>query len=257
MSIVTETPELTRKAPTENQHIELVAQVDNVCPLCSKPLLSKDAGQRHKRFDVAHIYPLNPTPTERALLADEVKLSEDPNDLANLIPLCKSCHNEFDTPRTAAAYRRLVAYKQRVVQREHERSFWHRYPLERELSAVVEMLANHDEEPRATTNLNVKPVDTKTREAPPLTRSKIRSEVRSYFTFVQQLFHQMERARPRSSELVSQQVHSYYLAQQQICADKKELYYRVARWIQRKTDGSHEAAEILTSFFVQNCDVFE
>lgn len=244
-----------RKTPTENQHIELVAQVDSVCPRCSRPLLSKSDDQRYKRFEVAHIYPLNPTPAERALLAGEPQLSTDPNDLANLIPLCESCHGEFDKPRTLEGYRQLVAIKRQAVERQEERSLWHRYPLEREIASVVETLATHDHEALAKTTLDVKPVEFKTQTAPPLTRSKIRSEVRDYFTFVQQLFHQMERARPGSSELVAQQVRAYYLAQRQLCTDKKELYYRIARWIQKRTDGcSNEAAEILASFFVQNCE---
>lgn len=255
-SSTTSAADSLRKAPTENQHIELVAQVDSVCPRCSTPLLRKIADQRYKHFEVAHIYPLNPTPTERELLAAEPKLATDPNDLANLIPLCKSCHGEFDKPRTLEGYRQLVAIKRHAVEREEERSLWHRYPLERELASIVEALATHDLEALAQTTLDVQSVDFKTQTAPPLTRNKIRSDVRDYFTHVQQLFHQLERTHPGTSDLVAQQVRAYYLAQRRLCTDKKDLYDRVAHWIQRRIDGcSSEAAEVLASFFVQNCEV--
>jgi len=172
-SSTTKIGDFARKGPTENQHIELVSQVDAVCPCCSKPLLNKGSEKREKRFEVAHIYPLNPTSEERALLAAEARLAHDPNDLANLIPLCESCHGEFDKPRTVEGYRQLVAYKRQVMEREKERSLWHKYHLEREIASVVEALTKHDEDALEKTNLDVKSVESKTQTTSPLTRTKI------------------------------------------------------------------------------------
>ncbi|WP_373557726.1 HNH endonuclease [Pseudomonas sp. URIL14HWK12:I7] len=59
----------------------------------------------NKQYEIAHIYPLNPTPPEALLLANEFRLSADVDHLDNLIALCLLCHNEFDNPRTVKEYR--------------------------------------------------------------------------------------------------------------------------------------------------------
>lgn len=229
--------------------------MDGLCPRCSKPLISKVKGRSYKRYEVAHIYPLRPTRAEEDLLQNEAKLSSDPNDLANLIPLCDLCHTDFDRPRTVEGYRELCAIKQRALERDEERSLWHQYPLQNELAKVIQALAEYDDAAPVAPDYTVETVDSKTAETPPLTRQKIRTEVRYYFSFIQTMLQQMEKATPSTSELIASQVHTYYLAQSRFSGDKRELYHRVARWIERQTGSSKEASEVLASFFVQNCDI--
>jgi hypothetical protein len=246
-----------RKDPSPNQNIELVAQVDNVCPLCSRPLLSESNGQRFKRFEVAHIYPLNPTKAEEVLLQGEERLSNDPNDLANLIPLCRSCHGSFDKPRTVEGYRKLVEFKKQVLRREQERSLWHRYHLEEEVAELLRRLSASAAETDVPTNLDAKSADSKTLGAPAITRFRIKQDVLYYFQPIRSQFQILEAINPDSAQLIAQQVRAFYLAQKKDCDDKKELYDRVARWIKRRTDATEEAASLLASFFVQNCEVLE
>ncbi len=246
-----------RKHPTPNENIELVAQVDNICPLCSRRLLDENNGQRFKRFEVAHIYPLNPTRAEKALLMGEERLSNDPNDLANLIPLCRSCHGSFDKPRTIEGYRKLVEFKKQALRREQERSLWHAYHLEEEVSQVLQRISTSDPEEEMPTNRDAKSADDKTLGAPIVTRYRIKQDVLYYFQMIRRQFQILESIHPSSAELIAQQVRAFYLAQRRGCDDKKELYDRVARWIKRRSKASEEAASILASFFVQNCEVLE
>ena len=246
-----------RKDPSSNQNIELVAQVDNICPLCSKPLLDENNGQRFKRFEVAHIYPLNPTQAEEALFQGEERLSSDPNDLANLIPLCRCCHGSFDKPRTVEGYRKLVDFKKQALMREKERSLWHVYHLEEEVSRVLQRISASEPETDVPTILDAKITDDKTLGAPSLTRIRIKQDVLYYFYPIRSQFQSMETASPASAQLIAQQVRAFYLAQKMLCSDKKELYDRVARWIKRRSEASDEAASVLASFFVQNCEVLE
>lgn len=246
-----------RKHPTANENIELVAQVDNICPLCSRRLLDEKNGQRFKRFEVAHIYPLNPTRAEEALLAGEEKLSNDPNGLANLIPLCRSCHGIFDKPRTVEGYRKLVDFKKQALKREQERGLWHTYHLEEEVSQILQRISTSDPEEEIPLNRAAKSADDKTRGAPLVTRYRIKQDVLYYFQAIRSQFQILETLHPSSAELIAQQVRAFYLAQKRDCDDKSELYNRVARWIRRRSEASEEAASILASFFVQNCEVLE
>jgi hypothetical protein len=246
-----------RKHPTANENIELVAQVDNICPICSRRLLEENNGQRYKRFEVAHIYPLNPTRAEQDLLMGEERLSNDPNDLANLIPLCRSCHGSFDKPRTVAGYRKLVDFKKQALRREQERGLWHAYQLEEEVSQILQRISTSDPEEEMPTSREAMSADYKTRGAPNVTRYRIKQDVLYYFQTIRIHFQILETIHPSSSELIAQQVRAFYVAQKRDCSDKEELYNRVARWIKRRSETSEEAASILASFFVQNCEVFE
>ena len=177
--------------------------------------------------------------------------------MANLIPLCRSCHGIFDKPRTVEGYRKLVEFKRQSLRREQERSLWHAYQLEEEVSQVIQRISTSDLEEETPTNRDAKSADDKTLGAPLVTRYRIKQDVLYYFQTIRSQFQILETTHPSSAELIAQQVRAFYLAQKRDCDDKKELYDRVARWIKRRSESSEEAASVLASFFVQNCEVLE
>ena len=103
-----------RKKYSDAQNVALLSQVNGVCPLCAEILFYKKGGKSYKNYEIAHIYPLNPTPTEKTLLEHEERLSNDVNDENNVIPLCEICHGKFDKPRTVEEYRMLLGIKKRA-----------------------------------------------------------------------------------------------------------------------------------------------
>jgi len=56
-------------------------EVDGRCPICGDVLTHRKGGKIYKTFEVAHIYPANPRSSEIELLKNELRLSEDVNDL--------------------------------------------------------------------------------------------------------------------------------------------------------------------------------
>lgn len=58
--------------------------------------------------------------------------------------------------------------------------------------------------------------------------------------------------------LLQSQINTYYLAMQQQHADNKDLVFKyISTWISQKSGRSLMASEILVSFFIQNCEVFD
>ena len=51
---------------SENEHSILYAETSGCCPLCSKSILFRKPGSSrlNNGYEVAHIYPLNPTPSQ-------------------------------------------------------------------------------------------------------------------------------------------------------------------------------------------------
>jgi hypothetical protein len=60
------------------------------------------------------------------------------------------------------------------------------------------------------------------------------------------------------SQVISLQIKVYYLKQKQMEFDQQAIFDNIVKWICMKTNPrSSDAAEILASFFVQNCEIFE
>lgn len=239
--------------------LALTTQVDGVCPRCGRHLFYKKKGTNHKQFDLAHIYPLNPSDEEVAELDGAPRLAMDPNDPDNIIPLCTICHTVFDKPRTRAEYDELFAKKKYALERIRQRELRTLYPLEAEIRQVIQRL-DEIEAPLSAATLAYEPqrLDEKFDDTLPYpTRHKIRTGVRDYFSFVKDLFLELEKESPAASERIATQVKSFYLKQEGLGLSQGAIYHNVVQWLQQKAEaGSRDATEVVAAFFVQNCEVF-
>ncbi len=249
-----------RKTLGENANIVLYEQVDGICPLCGKSLMYEKIGAKYKDYEVAHIYPLNPTEDEVEVLKNEERLHEDVNHEDNLIPLCKSCHNKYDKPRTVAEYRLLVGIKKELIRKTKQRGLWHQYDIEDDISKIIDSLYS-DEVLNEDCEIEFEPreVDRKVNDSMTnLTKQNIKHNVTDYFVFIKNKFASLDRETPGAADIISLQVKHFYLKQKQMSSNQQEIYSSIVDWIFAKTSPlSTEAAEIITSFFVQNCEVFE
>jgi DNA repair ATPase RecN len=248
-----------RKAFGENFDLLLFEEVDGVCPKCTKPLMREKNGRKIKMFEKAHIYPLNPTPEEIVLLKDEEKLSEDVNAYDNLIALCGGCHGLYDDRKTVEEYREMIKIKKRLLSLTKSKHSWSDYPLEADIASIIDELANQ-EEMEYVDNLEFDPkeIDNKTNVTlKPLTKRKIKNDV-EYFKFIQSKLKAVDSIKPTSSDLIAQQIKSYYIKMEGIFSTQEEIYYEMVKWINQKSNSSSEQASgVVISFFVQNCEIFK
>jgi hypothetical protein len=248
-----------RKKYSEAQNVALVSQVSRVCPLCTEPLFYEKHGKSSKNYELAHIYPLNPTLEEELLLKYEERLSDDVNDEDNIIPLCKICHGKFDKPRTVKEYQNLLALKKQLIERSGQESIWKRYAIENEIGEIIEAIYD-DPELDNEVNIDFIPseIDEKldsTISRP--TKIKIKGNVREYFIFIRQRFTQLDSVNPDLSEIISLQIKTYYLKQKSMGSSQQVIFENIVSWIHAKTQPkTNDAAEIMASFFIQNCEVF-
>ncbi|PHR94546.1 MAG: HNH endonuclease [Blastopirellula sp.] len=249
-----------RKAIGKTSAIILVNQVDGLCPLCSKPLIDTKKGVNYPRYDVAHIYPLNPSEAEIELLKHEERLSDDPNHLDNLIPVCPGCHRKFDHPRTVEEYRDLLEIKKVLISKEKLRNSLSLYQLEEDLKNIIlNLKTTYPYDELAELKLDPKELNNKVNDTmSSLTKRRIELNITDYFYFVKDQLARLEAEKPGKGKLILSQVKTFYLKQEVNEATQQTIYENVREWISRTTNSSNpEAADILTSFFVQNCEVFE
>jgi hypothetical protein len=249
-----------RENYSEAENIALVVQVGSVCPRCGIGLFYKKGKRTFKRYQLAHIYPLSPKAEEIELLRDEERLHEDVNHPDNLIPLCGNCHGEFDKPRTAEEYRALCQLKRSLIRAEQQASLRVSYALETQVAEIVRKLATSDP-CEIEGDLSYNPVSLSQKlggEISPPLRQKIHHNVADYYQLVRREFRNLEGQVPDISSVILSQVRSFYLKQRSLGFGKEIIFSHVVDWISTKTKPQTiESAEILASFFVQNCEVFE
>lgn len=249
-----------RKTASDNQDIVLFEEVDGMCPLCSASLIYEKNGRKYRQFEKAHIYPLNPTSEEHELLKNEKKLSSDVNSLNNLIALCKSCHTQFDKPRTVEEYRKVYAIKKKLLKAAESKSVWKSFNLEEDINKIIEELAFEDNfKTYKKLEYDPKTIDSKINNTlSPLTKRKIKGQVSEYYHIVKSKLIAVDAIKQSSSELISSQIKSYYIKMSLIHDDQQSIYEEIVNWLNHKTNSiSYDASSIIVSFFIQNCEVFK
>jgi HNH endonuclease len=253
----------SRKKISENNQLILFAEVEGVCPNCPNLLMYDKNGRKEKKYEIAHIYPLNPKPDELVLLKDEERLSKDPNHNDNLICLCVDCHTKFDKPRTVEEYRSLFAKKKNLIRRNKEKSIWINTGLEAEISKIIDLLSQKEFDTSLPDKLSYDPktIDEKTDDTITyLTKRNIHRNVQDYYHSIKLKFIELDKITPLTTETISSQIKSHYLAlrKQNKEIDQKEIFDAMVTWLDKNTNQqSKEASEIIVSYFIQNCEIFE
>lgn len=248
-----------RRLPTDNEAAILLAEVENLCPVCSRTLMYEKNGRKNKRYEAAHIYPLNPTPEEKELLKDEEKLHEDVNHLNNFIALCKICHKQFDFPRTVEEYRKLYKLKKALISRAKTREIYHDYQIETEIRKIIILLVEDSEGlaqiPLGLTAMKLEEKSDITMSG--LTKRKIKNNIADYYISIKEQFKMMDKQEPDSFDLIASQVKSFYLKIKKTETSQEIIFEQLTEWLSKKTENSSkDACGIIISFFIQNCEVF-
>ena len=250
-----------RRTYTAAEELALTTQVDGQCPLCKTALFYTKKSRSFKAYELAHIYPLNPTPEEVEALKGVRLLHVDVNHPDNQIPLCTGCHTRFDKPRTRDEYEELAAKKRDLIEKAAQRSLRIQYPIDDEIRRIIDALHRIDipVSDGIALRYDAKSLNDKFDITLPLvTRQKIKHAVADYYQYIKTEFREMERNAPTSSQLIFTQVKAYYLKQATLDLTQADMFRNVVDWIRDKTGAqTEEAAEIVASFFIQNCEVFE
>lgn len=248
-----------RKKLSDADVAMLLSQVDRICPLCQEPLFYEKNGNNYKKYELAHIYPLNPTLAEKMILQDVELLSEDINSPDNLIPLCRNCHTQFDKPRTLSGYTDLLALKKKLISKDDQAFLWKKYSLEEELEQIIQALYDETSEFEGDLVLDPKKIENKLNNsisAP--TKKKIKYNICEYFKFIKTNLKLLENQSPGTSEQIALQIKTFYLEQKKQNLSQLQTFENIVNWVKVKTQcESIEGAEIIVSFFIQNCEVFE
>lgn len=249
-----------RRTYSPSEELALTTQVAGKCPLCGAPLFYIKKSKSHKAYELAHIYPLNPTQSEIDELIHETQLNADVNHPDNLFPLCLKCHCKYDKPRTSEEYRALADKKRALIRHSEQQEIQVLYQIESDIRRIIDGLYADDN----TVEVIELEYDPKSliykfdKSIPVPTQQKIKHNVADYYQYIKIKFLEIEQEKPSASELIYSQVKTYYLKQKSLGLSQQAIFSNIVEWFYIKTEPQTiEAAEIVTSFFIQNCEVFE
>ncbi|WP_321406924.1 ABC-three component system protein [Tolumonas auensis] len=248
-----------RKNPTENIGLVLYEEVGGNCPKCTKPLMSKGKNKKTKLYEIAHIYPNSPHPHEITLLENEERLSDDVDSEDNLIALCRDCHKIFDNPRTIEGYQEMVSIKKELQRISKLKRSWFENSIDAELNDIISDLAKYTgEEQFEELSLEAIKVDVKADDTlSGLLKLKIKTNVRYFYSEIKSKFAELDKATPYTSDSIYCQVKAYNVQLKKAGLNQTQMFSALKDWINNRASCKNtEVAEILVSFFVQNCEVY-
>ncbi len=247
-----------RQDSTPAQEIIYLGEVHNVCPLCGKKLIGIGVRKVNKNFEIAHIFPCNPTKQDLYYL-DGVELYGDNSEsMRNKIALCKNCHKDFDNNKTKEKYNNLLNIKKKLEQEFNVKQELAECGVEDEIKAALIKLQDLKEPDLQGQTLSYEAVcvDRKIKNNMIL-KNEITTNVISYFMFIHNFFIEQCNITESDPELISNVMKGAYLR----CKIKKmtqdQIFEALKNWVKSKTSCTDTAASIIISYFVQNCDVYD
>jgi len=247
-----------RRNPPEWEIRLFLHEVEYSCPLCGKLLQhSHQKKLNEKLFQIAHIYPNSPTDLQYVLFYGLERLGEDCESHENKIALCKDCHGTQDFQTSTEDYLRLLEKRKYTLKKSGLENATISLGIEDEIGIIIESLQNLSEDDISDLCYLPTQIVNKFEKSEMLLKNKISGYVTSYFPYIRDKFKELEQDTSFSFQVLSCQIKACFLKMEKITTDKNLIFESIVKWMLQKTStNSIIAAEIIVSFFVQNCEVF-
>lgn len=252
-----------RENYSPDEHSILYAETGGCCPLCGTSILHKKKGSKKpiKGYEIAHIFPLNPTKAqEKALIG--YPAPKGINALSNVIALCPTCHTKYDKDFKLAELKELRRIKDHFLSETEAKVTASAHIIQEQVREILDEIALLDPGEDVTltpTSFDISTVDKKLKTGmSTLQKREIKLNAASYYVSIRDYMRKLEQQDQASVRILQNQINAYYLTMNLQHPDNKDLVFTyVAQWISDKTNKPLLAAKVLTSFFVQNCEVFD
>lgn len=251
-----------RDSYSENEHSILYAETGGCCPLCTLPIIFQKTGSKKpiKGYEIAHIYPLNPTLFQSEALAG-YPVPSDINSLENVIALCPTCHTKYDKDFKLDELIKLRKIKDAYLSEAKAKLTASQHSIQEEIFEILDAIAEFDSDEivLSPSKFDITTIDKKLKSGmSPLQKREIKINAINFYVRIRDHIRKLELQDQASVKILLNQINSYYLAMYRQNPDNKDLIFNyVAQWISVRTNRSLLAAKVLTSFFVQNCEVFD
>ena len=250
---------IDRKNPTESQLKILLEEVGGSCPMpgCGKSLVNEIDGKVYNQYEIAHVFPNKPDDFQKLHLKDVEVDGENSEALANKIALCRDCHKIYDNNTTEVSYSQMLERKRKLAVGLKAKKEISKVVIEDDIVKTIEVLTTMKKEDlEQSGTLEYKSLAVAQKVEDFMLCLDIENKVTQYFNFVRDCFKRFDASGDRS-ELICHSVRHLYLHLKANKLTQYEMYETITNWFVSKTQRSRTVCEIMTSFFVQNCDIYD
>lgn len=248
---------IDRKSPNETEVRLFLLEVNCMCPKCGKSFIKSKTKINYKNFEIAHIYPNSPSENEKVILLGVEKLGTNSESFDNKIALCKDCHGEYDLQKTRDEYIWLLNKKKELLRKTAFINGADILGIEEQIEQVIQRIATSTQ--AEITPLNYKGINIKKKinDNEGLLKIKIEAYVVAYFSYIKSVFSNLDIEGKLNFDIVACEVRTCFTKCNTIGLNQSEIFNAMVDWLKAKTSASSkESCEVLISFFVQNCEVF-
>lgn len=236
----------------------LLMETNNICPICSKTLVTDKNNNSLSRYAITEIIPSSPSEEQRLELDDLIDNARDLDGNNNKIALCLECANKYTSYTTYDECLDLMEIKEKLLHNYVASETLDKMYLEEEIETILRQIAVASPEQLSET-LSLKAV--RVRDKIPNSNMplifKTQGYVVHYYKFIKSVFSQLEREGKLSFEDVAHDVHRCFKKLHAEGLSQDEIYDNLVDWFKNKTKAqSVLACEIIVAFFVQSCEVF-
>lgn len=221
---------------------KLFIETDGYCPNpgCGRPLYADENNKSRVLYEVVTI--------------DSAGETDDNQNQIALCPQCAAAHNAIRDTKTVTE---LKVTKSKITNQAESKKRSASESLDEEIRHVLVKIENLTTDETAEFSYDPVKIKNKIDKSNGLLYQKVLSQVTTYYSFIKETSQQLSSEGKMNFDRIATQVKLYYLAESKDSYSQNNIFKAIARWLEMKTGGSFEACEVVTSFFVQNCEIFE
>ena len=220
----------------------LVAEEHSVCPNdgCSTPLFVNVGGQLGPNYEVTYIDP--------SVLETRME---------NLIALCPACYSRYIAGRTDEQIQRLLHIKKSLVDDYDAKETVSMQKVEDGIRRVLEKIPHM--QASANVDLNYNPVTLRQKIATNnlMLYLKAKTNVNVYYSAVQDTFTELNAERVLRYKPFCLQVRMTYINLSDMGLSQDKIFEKMVDWLQDATHEDRNSCEVIISYFIQKCEVFD
>lgn len=252
--ILNEAAGIHTEKKTNNQHEHadeiqkfkqsLLIQSKCKCPKCGKRLFTT----KNANFKI---------------IAKVIKIDPKKNNKsANLIALCPQCAAEYEMDPSEEEINQLKQWKRELIDDDQIDKTISNMDIEKGIRDLLIKIGNSDiAEENGKPPLNFDPVQVKQKidSKENFLCNRIIRDLTSYYSYVHSSLKDLSDRKTLNFELLCLNVKSMYIKLRDQNLEQRKIYNAMVDWLVQKAgmDVDRLAAEIVISYFVQDCEVFD
>lgn len=197
---------------------------------------------------------------DRSIPCYEVAVIERDKEpiITNLIALCPDCYALFSIDNDKKVERELVATKKILLTHKNNRQLTDSIPLEKGIISVISRIQKLNEQDLVDVSFDPKEIKQKLSPYESLVLYKtVNSHVSDYFVQIKDIMINLDKQGEIDYEVIQNQMRTLYCKLKKTNKSKEKIFYELAEKIHRVTLQDPIYCQIVVSYFVQSCEVFD